>query len=322
MQNALAAILCSQLLPDSATAPDWILLVPAGDIVARDGRAFSNRTPDAVVTAFRADRKDMPIDYEHATHLRAPEGLSAPAVAWVKDIEVREGALWGKVDWNRDGREAVEGKAYRYISPVVHPDASRNVVRISSVALTNDPALFLPALLRRDPTEKDQDMKTIALALGLKEDATETEILSKINADKTSVELLTRKAEKPDPELFVARKDHDAVVELCSQQKTEIETLKTADVDRAVTSAVEGAIADGKVIPAVKESELELCRAIGVTKYQERLSRLSPIVKPGEDPTTRAAELGKGAAFSREEVEVLRRMGISEEDAKKTRDGA
>lgn len=321
MQNIAAAILCSQAIPEGPTAPDWILLVPAGEIVARDGRAFSNRTPDVIVTAFREDRKDMPVDYEHATHLRAPEGLSAPAVAWVKDIDVRDGAIWGQVDWNRDGREAVESKAYRYISPVVHPDASGNVVRISSVALTNDPALYLPALLRRDPTEEENDMlKAIALALGLAETATEAEILSKLTANKTEVELLTRKAEKPDPELFVARKDHDAVVELCSQRGAEIETLKKADEDRAVTSAVEGAIAAGKVIPAVKESEMELCRAIGVTKYQERLSRLTPIVKPGEDPAARAAETGKGGAFTAGEVEVLRRMGISEADAKKTRE--
>jgi len=321
MQNSTAAILCSQALPDSPTAPEWILLVPAGEIVARDGRTFSNLTPDVVVTAFREDRKDMPVDYEHATHLRAPTGLSAPAVAWVKDVDVRDGALWGQVEWNREGREAVESKAYRYISPVVHPDASRNVVRISSVALTNDPALYLPALLRRDPTEEENDMlKAIALALGLPETATEAEILSRLNANKAEVELLTRKAEKPDPELFVARKDHDVVVELCAQQKTEIETLKKADTDRAVTAAVEEAISSGKVIPAIKDSEIELCRAIGVEKYQERLSRMTPIVKPGEDPAARAAETGKGGAFSAEEVEVLRRMGVCEEDAKKVRD--
>jgi len=320
MQDLVAAILCSQVIPDGPTAPEWILLVPAGDIVARDGRAFSNRTPDVVVTAFREDRKDMPVDYEHATQLRAPEGLSAPAVAWVKDIEVRDGALWGQVDWNREGREAVESKSYRYISPVVHPDASRNVVRISSVALTNDPALFLPALLSRKPLETETNMKSIALALGLPETATETEILSKLSANKTEVELLTRKAEKPDPELFVARKDHDVVVELCAQQKTEIETLKKADTDRAVTAAVEEAISGGKVIPAIKDSEIELCRAIGVEKYQERLSRMTAIVKPGEDPATRGAETGKAGALSSDEVAMCRRLGISEDDFRKTRD--
>ena len=321
MQNLAAAILCSQTLPDAPTAPEWLLLVPAGDIVARDGRAFSNLTPDVIVTAFRADRKDMPVDYEHATHLRAPEGLSAPAVGWVKDVAVRDGALWGQVEWNREGREAVESKAYRYISPVVHPDASRNVVRISSVALTNDPALYLPALLRRDPTEEENDMlKAIALALGLPETASEAEILSRLNSNKAEVELLTRKAEKPDPELFVARKDHDVVVELCAQQKTEIETLKKADTDRAVTAAVEGAIAGGKVIPAIKDSEIELCRAIGVAKYQERLSRMSPIVTPGEDPAARDAETGKSGALSGEELAMCRRLGLSEEAFRKTRD--
>nr|WP_298095919.1 phage protease [uncultured Shinella sp.] len=323
MSKLLAAILCSQLLPEGNAAPDWILLVPAGEIVARDGREFTNLTPDAVVTAFRDDRKDMPVDYEHATHLRAPEGLSAPAVAWVDDVDVRDGAIWGHVSWNADGRAAVESKAYRYISPVVHPDEKRNVARISSVALTNDPALYLPALLRRDQPEKETDMlKAIALALGLAEAASEAEILSKIGANKTDTELLTRKAEKPDPQLFVARKDHDAVVELCSQQKTEIETLKSADLDRAVTAAVEGAIAGGKVIPAVKDSEIELCRAIGVAKYEERLSRMAAIVKPGEGQAAREAETLKSAALTDAEVAMCRRLGLKEEDFRKTRDDA
>ncbi len=321
MSKLLAAILCSQLLPEGNAAPDWILLVPAGEIVARDGREFTNLTPDAVVAAFRDDRKDMPVDYEHATHLRAPEGLSAPAVAWVDDVDVRDGAIWGHVSWNADGRAAVETKAYRYISPVVHPDEKRNVARISSVALTNDPALYLPALLRRDQPEKETDMlKAIALALGLAEAATEAEILSKIGANKTDTELLTRKAEKPDPELFVARKDHDKVVELCSQQKTEIETLKSADTERAVSAAVDAAIAGGKVIPAVKDSEIELCRAIGVTKYAERLSRMTAIVTPGESADARDAETLKSAALNSDEVQMCRRLGLSEEEYRKTRD--
>ena len=81
MHNTAAAILCSLSLPDGPTAPDWILLVPAGDIRTRDGRAFSNRKPELAVAAFLAERKDIPVDYEHATHLRAPKGQSAPAVA-------------------------------------------------------------------------------------------------------------------------------------------------------------------------------------------------------------------------------------------------
>jgi phage I-like protein len=319
MKTVLETLLCS--LPDGPKAPEWIMLVPAGDIRTRDGRAFGNATPAEVVSAFKAERKDVPIDYEHATQILAPQGKAAPAVGWINEMDVRDGALWGKVAWTEEGRGHVESKAYRYISPVVHLGDTRDVVRVSSVALTNDPALYLEALSRRDQKEASM-LKAIAKALGLKEEASETEVLAKISENTTQVELLTRQAEKPDVTKFVARADHDAVVLACSQQKVEIESLKKADTDKLVTAAVEEAIAGGKVIPAIKDSEIELCRAVGVEKYKERLSKMGAIITPGEnDQTRKAAGEAKGGALTAEEIQMCSRLGLDQAEFKKTRDG-
>lgn len=299
-------------------APEWILLLPAGDITTRDGRVLRNVSPDTILASFASDQRDIPIDYEHATEVRAPEGLSAPAVGWINELKVEGGEIFGKVDWTAAGRQDVESRAYRYISPVVHlAPEERTVLRISSVALTNDPALYIKSLLNRreaPETQKDTAMlKAIAKALNLAETATEAEILSAIAVQHSEKEQLSAKVAKPDPAMFVLRTEHDTLITTCAQLRAEVKTLKDADTEKEVVALVDGAISAGKVIPAIRDSELELCRAIGATKYQERLSKLTATLTPGEDETRR--EPGKPTGkLDDAQKEMCRRLGVSEED--------
>jgi len=308
-------------LPNDKQAPDWILLVPAGRNVARDGRLIGNSDPDIAIQSFAADRRDIPIDYEHATEIRSPQGLSAPAVGWIDQLQNRQGALWGHVNWTDEGRRQVESRAYRYISPVVELNADRDFIkRVASVALTNDPALFLEPLSRRKPAEHQETvmLNQIAKALGLKEDATEAEILSKIGETTANVETLRRQAETPNPEMFVARKEHDALIETCNTLRADIKKRDDADLDRDVTAAVEKAIADGKVLPAIKDSEIELCRAIGVDRYGERLSKITPVLDKGETETKDDPGNQDAGTLDAQQKEVCRAMGLSEDDFRET----
>ena len=61
-------------------APEWIQLVPAGDkIEALDGRTFGNSEPQSIVDAFNDDPRDVAVDWEHASEIKAPNGDQAPA---------------------------------------------------------------------------------------------------------------------------------------------------------------------------------------------------------------------------------------------------
>jgi phage I-like protein len=317
MTNAVRLALTA-LGAAATSAPEWILLLPAGDITTRDGRVLRNVSPDTILASFAADQRDIPLDYEHATEVRAPEGLSAPAVGWIGELKVEAGEILGKVAWTDDGRAAVESRAYRYISPVVHLEpGSRAVLRISSVALTNDPALYIKSLNRREAPETQEEaemLKAIAKALNLPETATEAEILSAIAVQHTEKEALKAKADKPDATMYVLRTEHDTLIATCSQLRAENKTLKDADTEKEVVALVDGAISAGKVIPAIRDSELELCRALGATKYQERLSKLTPTLTPGESDTTRK-EPGKNAGkLDDAQKEMCRRLGLKEED--------
>jgi len=80
--NAPIPALC-RALPEGDGPPGWLLLVPAGRFEGRDGRFWVNDRPDAIVAAFEAAGQPLPIDWEHATEIKAPAGDPAPAAGWI-----------------------------------------------------------------------------------------------------------------------------------------------------------------------------------------------------------------------------------------------
>jgi phage I-like protein len=147
--------LCQIELTADGDLPEWIPLVPSGDadglVQALDGRKFSNKNPQAVVDAFNNDPRDLPLDWEHSTEVRAPEGKTAPAAAWIDRMEIRgAGEIWGHVrEWTPKGAESLRNKEYRYISPAfLFEKATKLITDIISAGLVNRPALSMPAIAR------------------------------------------------------------------------------------------------------------------------------------------------------------------------------
>lgn len=131
-------------------APEWIELMPAGEFSAVDGRGpFENDDPEEII---QASTKLMPpagmvLDYEHSTDFAAPEGRPSPAAGWIKEFQVKHGAIFARIEWTQRAAEALKAKEYRYISPVFEHDKENRVERILRAALTNNPALTeLPAI--------------------------------------------------------------------------------------------------------------------------------------------------------------------------------
>lgn len=180
--------LCFMALP--AEVPEWIELIPAAAVAGADGRAWTNDTPDSFV-AMSAQLKRIPagwcIDFDHQLQLAAgvdKVGGTAPAAGWITELQVRGGAIWGRVEWTDIGGEAVSKKRYRGISPVFAFDKNtKRVLGLVSAALTNNPNLNLVALnAARPPAPQEKSMNWIAKLLGLKDDATEDEIKTALNA--------------------------------------------------------------------------------------------------------------------------------------------
>ena len=170
--------------------PREILLIPAGRIPTRpnDGRAdWHNPDADAIVSATRELRLDLPVDYEHQTQRAAENGQPAPAAGWIKSVFSRDGAVWGEVEWTSRAAEHIRAREYRYTSATFFYDwATRVVQRVTGAALTNEPALFMQAIASANSitSDEDDDMKLDELRkiLGLPAEATADQVQAAVKA--------------------------------------------------------------------------------------------------------------------------------------------
>lgn len=295
--------LCSARGDDVATcavltavdgAPDWVQLLPAGDVVPNDGRTpWLLPDPAAVVAASAPYLATASVDYDHGTNKTG----SSRAAGWIAKLSAEgphgEPGIWAKVDWTGPGRLALANKEYRFISPVFTFDkVTRAVGRIVRAALTNDPALAdLPALASQQSENNpvNDDLKKIAAALGL-DPATATmddviKAIATLNDNATAM-AARKKALCSAAGLPETAKDADVDTAICAKLTTaesaaeagkpagaeasalqkQVDDLQKAvallSADNAGARAkekVDAAIAAGKITPAQKTWAVDYC---------------------------------------------------------------
>lgn len=147
MWNTTTALNTTAIDAPGDQVPQWVELIPSGEVVGRDGRRWLNTNPLGIIEAFQTNAMDLPVDLEHATEIKAAQGEAAPAVGWVKELQAINGAIWGRVDWNAVGSRYIADRQYRYLSPVILYSKSSGIIAgLTSVGLTNRPNLNLRAL--------------------------------------------------------------------------------------------------------------------------------------------------------------------------------
>ncbi|MCY4548130.1 MAG: hypothetical protein OXC28_07170 [Defluviicoccus sp.] len=331
---------------DVSGAPAEVELIPAGAVPTRpnDRRPpFVNDDPEGVVAASKELVLDLPIDYEHQGEHARENGREAPAAGWIKGLFVRDGAVWGRVEWTGKAAAHLAAREYRYLSPVFQYDrASRRIRRIESAALTNAPAFFMRALARaeaNDAEESEMD-KEIARALGLAEDASEADILAAAKAAakaagelaaaagsvkaialaaglagdaaagdvaeavKTAKAAAAAGAGDPDPAKFVPRAEFDDL-------RGRFEALETSGAEARATTAVDRAIKAGKLTPASRDWGLGYAK-----KDPEGFDRFAagqPAILPGGRVVPPGEPGAGGDTLTAGERAVCRATGVSEE---------
>mgnify|MGYP003606848355 FL=1 len=301
-------------------APEWIELIPAGaTITGRDGRRWVNDRPDGVIERFRADGRDIPVDFEHATELKAPKGEKAPAVAWITDLENRGGAVWGHVVWNQTGQDSVALREYRYYSPVWDYEIeSGRIVRLVSVGLTNRPNLRVTALNHESSQEEKPMLKKLLKALGLAEDATEETALNAITTLKTDLATAMNRAETPSLDKFVPRADYNQAVARATNAETALAAVKTEKLEDEITAEIGAALEAGKITPATKDYHTARCREEGGLEAFRKFVEVAPVIGDPSGLDEKKREDKQGTALNAEEMKILENMGISVEDYQKT----
>jgi phage I-like protein len=286
-------------LDEHRTAPEWIELLPAGEFTGRDGRGpFRLSSPAEVIRATDALRMEagLPIDYDHATDFAAPAGRPAPAAGWIRAIEVRDGSLWGRVEWTRHGAAAVATHEYRYVSPVFEYSKSGEVTRLLRAALTNNPNLYLTAISARAAQneaartarseqsraeagpgrgyEEDLAMNNIEAQLrellGLDEEAAPDEIVAEVR--RLSGEISTGRADGNGATAGAGMHragdggddpDPARFVPIAQYESalTELNRVRAASARERAGYRVEAAMKTGKIVPAQREWAIAYCQA-------------------------------------------------------------
>lgn len=146
MATFFIAALSAQIQSTGTT----LKLLPAGEFRARDGRPtecaawrLDAAGAERLIAAANARQTRYVIDYEHQTLNSAKNGQPAPAAAWFKTLEWREGdGLYAiDVQWTARASAMIDADEYAYLSPVFAFDKAGNVTALLNAALTNDPAL-------------------------------------------------------------------------------------------------------------------------------------------------------------------------------------
>lgn len=184
-----------------AGAPEWVHLIPLGELPTRDGRRFVLDDPVSVIQRFKDRAIDLAVDFEHQSE-RPEASLNGPvpAAGWVKELSLRPSGIWGRVEWTERARAMIAAREYRFVSPTLLTEkATKRVVGLSSVALVHQPNLHLTALNSEGtemPDENTPLLVKLADMLGLQKDASEQDIIAALSQ-------MLRDSKTPDPRKFV-----------------------------------------------------------------------------------------------------------------------
>ena len=312
----------------AGTTPEWIELIPAGEFKGRDGRGpYCLDDPAKVIEATRALQMDagQPIDYDHATDLGAPSGRPAPAAGWIKELAVRAGALWGRVEWTRHGAEALTTREYRYVSPVFEHDGEGAVVRLIRAALTNNPNLYLKAIAAKQASDEanqgprlgekaaqPDEASTVRAILGLATVADTDEVVTELRRVRLAAEQASLPGRGRGPLVAMRHLEETA---------TELNELRAERARERAERAVLEAMQAGKLTPAQRAWANDYCSVdpSGFQRFIERQPavRLGVLDLEGRPPragaATRSDERGGDAAspeLSANEIAICAQLGI------------
>lgn len=341
------ACLSLDLVQDGSVTPKQvpteIQLTPAGRFRAVDGRphdAPDGWLIDADIAATLIQntlslKNDIVIDYEHQTLNKERNGQPAPAAAWFKKLEWREGSgLWAiDVKWTPQAEKAILNGEYRYLSPVFsyEPKTGR-LLNIAMAAITNSPGLdgmqSLASLTQKQfnqlsnpqpkPT-KEKPMKKLLKLLGLPKDATEDEAVAALTAfqaaaaaSETNVATLTAQVEAdPDPAKYVP-------IEVMKDLQAQVAALTTKTNEGRVEGVVDEALKNGFLTPAQKDWALNLGKSnfVALTEYISGQAPIAAFTGTQADD----ADAGKGdpqAALTKVDESVMAMFGNTPEDLAK-----
>lgn len=305
---------------EARQAPTAVRILPAGEFAAVDGRPGNKATGGTwkltaelarkVIDQVAAQRTDVLVDYEHQSLLAKENGKPAPAAAWLKALEWRDGpadaggGLWATdVSWTSAAAAALSAGEYRYLSPVFAYDSQGRVTRLVSVALTNTPALdtldplvsraALSLLTGDQGTDMDQDQQIAALT-------------QERDAAKTNIAALTAERDQAKTQVAALTAERDQLKAAADQAKLDADKKAHAEL-------LQAALTDGRLVPAQKPwAEKQSLAAL--TEYLDATKPVAALTRQTGDAGGTDAN-----GLTEDEQAMCTRMGVTAEEFAKAK---
>ncbi|WP_339863209.1 phage protease [Paremcibacter congregatus] len=324
----------------AGTNSQWVQLLPLGNFSGSDGRGpYQINDPKTVIemTAAHSVGRDLPVDYDHQTEFANKNGKPAPAAGWIKEFDAREDGIYGRIEWTEKAAAAIQAKEFRYISPVFFHTKDGRIGRIDSAGLTNKPNLQMKALSSQQQTlGNDMNLNKLLIKLfGLADDATPEQISAHaqglvegddqakaamstlttalgLGAEATTDDLVKAVqsvqeksgSNTPDPDKFVP-------MAAFKELQTEVKSLQSQSQTNAADSAVEKALADKKITPAMEDWAKSYHKR-DPKGFEDYIST-APVLSLNAAHVEAGDPKGDGKGLSADEKAVCAQLGMSEE---------
>jgi len=270
--------------------PEEVQLLPHGEVSPRGKTAFvvDDTAVKLIMEAFASRKTDLVVDYEH----QSLAGTEAPAAGWIKELFDRgDGGLWAKVAWTDRAVSYLQGREYRYISPVVLVRKSDGrAVELLGAGLTNLPAIDgMVPVVNTAREGADEGGGYEGGYEGLFKGALRLMSLPE-NADLAAVE--AKLSTLADPDGFVPRSEYEALKQ----------TLRAAEAEAMVKEA----LTDGRLTP----SHAAWAMSYAMTDpegFGEYIGKACKVVPVG------AGAFARPPATSHAQSEVNRLLGVGHE---------
>ncbi len=189
-----------------------------------------------------------------------------PACPW--PLEVRDGAVWGNVEWTTKAAARIQAKECRFLSPVfTYQKSDTCIIELTSVGLTNQPNLNLAALNRVE----DQSAMSLLNAL-------RRHWIYRAFPTKTRLLLKTAKnwAKTLPLDKLILRVDYDAALSRTVNVEQNLAKIEKSGKTQAINALIEKALQVRQISPATKDFYVAVCQREGDIKQFTAFFRENP----------------------------------------------
>ena len=159
------------------------------------------------------------------------------------------------------------------------------------------------------------ELEQLLAALGLPTSTTFAAALNHINGMRTDLATALNRADNPPLDRFVPRADYDTALNRATTAETSLKSLQDSQLETAISSEIDAALAAGKITPATKEYHIAQCRQEGGLDRFKTFVAAAPVIAAPSDLGGRAAD--EGTALNSTDQKVCEMMGLSVDDYKK-----